>query len=146
MKKLMMVLAAMACMVAAAKEGKIEISFDFVRMRGRMHSDGLVILRDKKKPVICRMRKLNDDERENAFVKWGEPSGNAFVMPVDGRGKVFLFVRETFSRDGLERKEGIAYILDMGGRWARGIFSMRDLGWSENDIWGNCGFATGGEK
>lgn len=131
MRKLMMVLAAMACMVSAAKEGRIEISFDFVRMRGRTHSDGLVILRDAKKPVVCRIRKINDDERETAFVKWGEPDGNAFVMPVDGRGKVFIFVRETFSRDGLERKEGVAYILDLGGRWAKGKFIMEDLGLHE---------------
>lgn len=129
MKKLMMVLAAMVCMAAPAKEGKIEMDFGYLKMRGRTHSDGLVILRDKKKPVVCRMRKINDDEREIAFVKWGEPSGNAFVMPVDGRGKLFLFVRDTFTRDGLESKKGIAYIMDMGGRWAKGIFTMYDLGW-----------------
>ena len=131
MKKLMMVLAAMACMVATAKEGKIEISFDFVRMRGRTHSDGLVILRDAKKPVICRIRKINYDERETAFVKWGEAGIQAFVLPVDGRGKAFRYVRETFSRDGLERKEGVAYILDLGGRWAKGKFTMEDLGLNE---------------
>lgn len=131
MKKLMMVLAAMVCMAAPAKEGKIEMDFGYLKMRGRTHSDGLVILRDKKKPVVCRMRKINDDEREIAFVKWGEPTGNAFVMPVDGRGKLFLFVRDTFTRDGLESKKGIAYIMDMGGRWAKGIFTMYDLGWQE---------------
>ena len=146
MKKLMMVLAAMVCMAAYAKEGKIEIDFSYLKMRGRTHSDGLVILRDKKKTVICRMRKINDEERENAFVKWGEPSGNAFVMTGEERGRVFLFIRETASKDGMECHRGVAYLLDGGGRWARGIFSMRDLGWSGNDIWGNCGFAAGGAK
>lgn len=138
MKKLMMVLAAMVCMAAPAKEGKIEMDFGYLKMRGRTHSDGLVILRDKKKPVVCRMRKINDDEREIAFVKWGEPGGDAFVMPVDGRGKAFLFVTQTLSRDGMERTEGVAYILDMGGRWAKGSFIMEDIGLNE--------FKKNGEK
>ena len=40
MKKLMMVLAAMVCMASSAKEGKIEMDFGYLKMRGRTHSDG----------------------------------------------------------------------------------------------------------
>lgn len=131
MKKLMMVLAAMVCMAAFAKQGLIEMDFGYLRMRGRTHSDGLVILRDKKKPVVCRIRRINDEECEIAFVKWGEACIPAFVLPVDGRGKLFLFVTQTLSRDGMERKDGVAYIMDMGGRWAKGKFTMKDLGWED---------------
>ena len=130
-RKLMMVLAAMACMAAPAKEGLLEIDFGYARLRGRTHSDGLVILRDAKKPVICRIRRINDEEREIAFVKWGEAGIPAFVLPVDGRGKLFLFVTHALSRDGMERKDGVAYLMDMGGRWAKGKFTMEDLGLNE---------------
>ena len=64
-RKLMMVLAAMACMAAPAKEGLLEIDFGYARLRGRTHSDGLVILRDAKKPVICRIRRMGEQDSQS---------------------------------------------------------------------------------
>ena len=79
MKKLLfLVVLAAFSMAATAKDGRLDMDFGYVRMRGRTHSDGLVILRDMRKPVICRMRKISDDERETAFVKWGEAVRDAF--------------------------------------------------------------------
>lgn len=140
--KTLIILLLIAVSTLNAKEGLITMDFGYVRMRGRTHSDGLVILRNARKPVVCRMRKASDDERENAFVKWGEAVKDVFVIPVDDIGKAFLFFRENVEKDGTECRRGVAYILDYGGRWAKGVFSIRSLGWPENDVWGNYEFAN----
>lgn len=145
-RKLMMVLAAMVCMAAYAKEGLIDIDLGYAKLRGRTHLDGLVIFRNGKTPVICRLRKATDGERKEALAKWGEKSENAVVMTGLEQGRIFLFVKESVWQDDSECKRGIAYLLDAGGRWEQGVFSMRDLFWNEKDIWGNYWFSAGGRK
>ncbi len=133
-----------------AKEYLVDVHSPSIRISGRMH-DSVVVIRDGGCISVCRTRPMAVTER-NWLALEPRDSGDKVlsrVMEVAGVGKVIMLPREiVLTKDETEECwRGEAYIITKDGKWVKGIFSRRTLGWGkgEYDIWGDYSYLFNGK-
>lgn len=143
-KKMLLLLLLAGYSAVFADEYRINFMFSAIfKLDGRIH-DNLMILNDDGRRIISRIRKAT--VRERNWLADG-PKDSCFdmymsVAEIDGVGKVLLLVREECQLYEETCVRGIVYLIKPDGKWQKGIFSKRTLGWGNTDgkIWGGYEF------
>lgn len=145
MKQLISILIAITAIALQAKEFDIDFQFSpTFRLAGRMH-DHLMILNHAGRRIVCRTGRATVHDR-NWLAEHPKDSSDALYTesaPMDGVGKVIMLMREECLLGGETCVRGIAYLVKNDGKWEKGVFAKRTLGWgkTESEIWEGYEFA-----